>query len=221
MALARVGAHTGTNITFSSTVTTGSWASTQGSLLVAFAEADTVALNGITVSDNTGNQWIRAFSQVNGGAFDMEVWYATNALPSATHTVTAVDNGGGVDSLIIVEEWTGQTYNPFDIQSESAGTGTAITTGAGAPNAVAAEVVFGFCAQTGTPTITLGTGYTNLTQINSAFTTIATESKVTSTTGSQVAAFTSTLTNAWSIIMPMFTQVTAAAKPYEFMSFSN
>lgn len=212
MALARVGVHTGTNTGFASSAVTASWTSTSGNMLIAIAEADTVAQNGITVTDSKGNTWNRVISTSLASTFDLEVWVAYNITGGATHTVTASDNGGGVDSLIIVEEWSGAALT--SAADKSAGTtglaSSALNSGATAATTQADELVIGAGTASGNVTMTAGASYSNLTRINTTFSTLAFESKVVSATGAQTADMTSGVSGSWTCQVATFKQASTA-----------
>lgn len=213
MALARVGVHTGTNTIFGSSVTTASWTSTSGNILVAGIEADVVALNGITVTDNKGNTWNRVISTSLASTFDLEIWVAYNITGGATHTVTATDNGGGVDSLIIVEEWSGAALAAA-LDKSAGATGlasTALNSGATAATTQADELVVGVGVASGNVTMTAGASYSNLTKINTTFSTLAFETKVVSATGAQTADMTSGTAGSWACEVATFKQLVVAA----------
>lgn len=199
MALSRIGVHTGTNTTFASTVTTASWTSTGGNALIAVAEADVVAANGITVTDSKGNSWNRIISTALAATFDLEMWVALNITGGASHTVTATDNGGGVDSLLIVEEWSGVAISSaIDKSAGATGTAsTALNSGASAATTQADELVVGGGVASGNVTMTAGAGYSNLNKINTTFSTLAFESQIVAATGAQTATMTSGTAGSW------------------------
>lgn len=213
MALARVQAFSGTNTVFGSLVTTGAVTTTPGNMLVAIAEADTVVANGITVSDNKGNTWARVISTALAATFDLEVWVCKNITSGgASHTVSASDSGGGVDSLLIVEEWSGQdTTAPSDKSIGATGSSTALSSGASAATTQAAELVIGAGVVSGNVTMALGAGYTNLTRVNTTFSTLAFESKVVAATGAQTAAMTAGTAGSWVCQVATFKEAAAAA----------
>lgn len=212
MALARVGVHTGTNITFASTVTTASWTSTAGNMLIAIAEADVVATNGITITGNLSTSWTRVISNSVASTFDLELWVAYNIAGGAGQTVTATDNGGGVDSLIIVEEWSGAALT--SALDKSAGTtgvaSSALNSGATAATTQAAELVIGAGVASGNVTMTAGAGYTNLNKVNTTFSTLAFESQVVAATGAQTATMTAGASVSWACQVATFKEAVAA-----------
>lgn len=213
MALARVGLHTGTNTTFASTVTTASWTSTSGNALFATIEADTVAANGITVTDSKGNTWTRVISTSLAGTFDLEVWAAFNITGGATHTVTATDNGGGVDSLIMVEEWSGvATSSAIDKSVGATGVASsAANSGATAATTQANEVVIGVVAASGNDTFTPGASYSNGNKINTTFSSLFFESKIVAATGAQTADATISAGVSWACQVATFKEAVVAA----------
>ena len=212
MALARVGVHTGTNTTFASTVTTASWTSTAGNILIAIAEADTVAANGITFTGNNSTSWTRVISTSLASTFDLEVWVAYNIAGGAGQTVTATDTGGGVDSLIIVEEWSGAALTSAADKSAGA-TGlasSAANSGASAATTQAHEVVIGAVAASGNQTFTPGASYSNWNKVNTTFSSLFFESKIVAATGAQTADATISAGVSWVCQVATFKQAAAA-----------
>jgi hypothetical protein len=195
----RIGLHTGTNTTFASSVTTDSWTSTSGNALIAIIEADVVAQNGITVTDSKGNTWNRVISTSLAGTFDLEVWVALNITGGASHTVTATDNGGGVDSLIMVEEWSGLlTASSIDKSIGATGTASsAANSGATAATTAANELIIGAVAASGNDTFTPGASYSNGNKVNTTFSSLFFESKVVAATGAQTADATVSTNVSW------------------------
>lgn len=217
MALTRVGVHTGTNTTFASTVTTASWTSTAGNMLIAIAEADTVAANGITISGNNSASFTRVISTAVAATFDLEIWVAYNIPGGAGQTVTATDTGGGVDSLIIVEEWSGAaTSSAADKSAGATGSSTSLNSGATATTSQADEVVIGAGVVSGNVTMTAGAGYSNLTKVSTTFSTLAFESKIVSATGAQTATMTAGASGSWACQVATFKQAAAAANTSNF-----
>lgn len=189
----------GKNTSFASSVTLDATITTSaGNLLIAIVEADTVAANGVTVSDNKGNTWSRAISTSLAATFDLEVWYTVITTGGSGHQITATDNGGGVDSILIVEEWSGNTTTPLDVSVGATGvTSTALNSGASATTAQANELVIGAGVASGAVTLTPGSGYSNLNQANTTFSTLAFESKTVSAVGTQTATMTSSASGSW------------------------
>lgn len=197
MAFSRVQVFSGTNTAFASTVTTSSVTVTAGNLIIGIAEADTVAANGITFTDSKGNAWSRAKSTSLAATFDLEIWYAIATVGGSGYTVTAADNGGGVDSLIICEEWSGQAASPFDVAAGTTGTvSTALDSGATGTTAQANELVIGAGAVSLT-TLSAGAGYSNLNTVATAFTRLGFESKTVSAKGTQNATMTAGANASW------------------------
>lgn len=189
-------------------------------MLIAIVEADTVAANGITVTGNNSTSWSRVISTSLAATFDLEVWVAYNIPGGAAQTVTATDSGGGVDSLIIVEEWSGAaTSSAADKSIGATGSGTALSSGASATTTQANELVIGAGVVSGNVVMTAGSGYTNLNKVNTTFTTLAFESKVVAATGAQTAAMTSGTTGSWACQVATFKEAGAAAVPKNLFFF--
>lgn len=212
MAFSRIQQTSGTNITFASTVTTTAFGSdtTAGNILIAIAEADTVAANGITVTDSKGNSWTRVDSESVASTFDLELWYTVITTGGSSHTVTATDTGGGVDSLLIVEEWSGQSVSPADKNAsaqDDSGSSTALDSSATTATAQANELIIGAGVCSGAITLTEGATFSNKTQVNTVFSTLAFESKTVSVIGTYNATFTASAGGSWACIVATFKDV--------------
>lgn len=212
MPLQRVQAVTGTNTSFASSVTSDSFTSKLGNFLVAVVEADVVAQNGITVTDNKGNPWSRAVSVSLASIFDLEIWYAPIQIGGSGHTVTGADNGGGVDSVIIVEEWSNVNFtSPYDVStgaSDNTGTSTALNSGATESLSVEDELVIcaGVISAAGV-SLSLGSGYSNLTTASTSFSILGLESKVISgTKDAQTGLMTANSVSTWICNVATFRQ---------------
>lgn len=209
MALTRVKAFSGRNTTFASSVTTSSVTVTAGNLIVAVVEADVVAQNGVTVTDSKGNTWNRVLSTAVVDTFDLEIWYSVITTGGAGYTVTATDNGGGVDSLIICEEWSGQDSVPLDRSTSANGSSTNLNSGATSATTVNDEVVICGGVISGNTTMTAGAGFSNLTKVNTTFSTLAFESEIVATTGAQTGTITAGATGVWICGVATFKQAAA------------
>lgn len=207
----RIQVFSGTNTVFGSTVTTSDVIATPGNLVIAIAEADTVAQNGITIADNKSNTWSRLISTSLASTFDLEIWYSVITTGGSGYHVTATDNGGGVDSLIICEEWAGSMSVPQD-QSVGA-TGVAnpnANSGASTAITQSNELVIGAVVAGGNDTLTLGAGYSNLTQVNTNFSTLGFESKLVNAIAAQTVTFTINTGVSWVCQVGTFKQLSVA-----------
>lgn len=210
MGITRVQAFSGTNTGFASVVTTSAVTTTLGNMLVAIAQADTVAQNGITVTDSKTNSWTRVKSVSLAAVFDLEVWVTVLTAAGASHTVTATDNGGGVDSLIIVEEWSGEAASPSDVSAGTSGSSTALNSGATGTTAQANEMVMCAGVSSGNVTMTAAGSFSNLTKVNTTFSTLAFESQIVSAAAAQTGVMTSGTANSWVCIVATFKELAAA-----------
>lgn len=172
MALARVQSKSGAQQTFLSDVSTAAFSSplTNPSLIVVSWYGDLTTTTANTPTDTAGNTYVRAVNYsggVNIGA-KVEVWYAKNTHTTASNVVRVTDNGAGVNSMVIAEEWTGaDTSVPFDksANAQDGAPSTAIDSGATATLSQANEMVMVTAvANLGSSQLSLGSGYTNLTQ---------------------------------------------------------
>lgn len=223
-ALSRIQVFSGTNTGFASTVTTSSVTVTAGDLIVCGAEADVVGANGITVIDSKSNTWARSKSNAIAATMDVETWWSRIATGGSGYTVTATDTGGGVDSLIICEEWSGNAVVPNDVAmgaTDNTGVSGALNSGATSVTAQNNEVVFGIGATTGAPNYTLGAGYTNLTRVATTFTSLGFESKTVSATGAQTATLTASVAGSWTMQVATYKELVSTAATFAFWAFSN
>lgn len=208
MAITRVQGTTGKNTTFASSVVSTAFGSTvtAGNYLILAWEGDANLVNSAnTPTDNKGgNTWIKASSHANSnsGIFDLEIWYAKVVNGGTGMTVTVTDTGGGVDSTLIVEEWSGiAAVTPLDGHHEADDNSTAGGTfDSGAITTTNANDVIwvAACQSIGTATFTAGTNFSNKIQTNTTFTTIGAASRVVAATAAYHGLITSSVTNqAW------------------------
>jgi hypothetical protein len=184
------------------------------------AEADTVAANGITITDNKSNTWSRVQSKSVAATFDLEIWYSILTSAGSGHTFTATDNGGGVDSIIAVEEWSGQAASsPTDGSNSNNGSGSSQTSG-NVTTANANDLLWVAAVEAlGSNGYSLGSGYSNLTQDSTTFSNLAIESQVVSATGTYNGAITGGVGVSWACGMVAIKQLAVAGTPsYSVMS---
>lgn len=185
---------TGVNTTFASSVSSTAFANalTNGSLIVVWWEGDAVALNGANAPTDTAlNVYTRAGSVAVAATFDLECWYTINTHTTAANIVTVTDNGGGVDSIVIVQEWTGNKSSaPIDGSSTNTGTLSPLTSGSFSTTHNNDLISVGGVEAVAASDLTAGAGYTNLTQANTAFSNLGTCSQV-----GGIAAYNGTFTS--------------------------
>lgn len=223
-AITRVQEFSGTDTTFASTVSTSLVTATAGNLVMCVTESDVVAQNGITVIDSKGNTWTRVRSDAIAATLDLETWYSRITTGGASYKVTASDNGGGVDSSIICEEWSGEAASPVDVNqgaTDNTGLSGALNSGATSATSQANEVVIGGGATAGAPTYTVGSGYSNMNRVATTFTSLAFESKIVSATGAQTATLTAGAAGSWGMHVATFKELVPAATSFgTFISFN-
>lgn len=194
---------TGTDTTFASSVnaTFGS-ALTNPSIILLAIEVDTGAQNSAnTPTDTAGNTYVRVLSTSLSATFDLEIWYALNTHTTASNKVTVTDSAGGADGILIVEEWTGNvTSSPVDqSQSSSDNSGATTPTSTATPSTTDAnDLIWGAAVgSNGANDMSLGAGYSNLTQTHTSFSNLAIESKTVAATGTQTATFGMSPLGSW------------------------
>lgn len=218
-AVARVQAFSGTNTTFVSSVTTSSVTVTAGNLIICTAEADVAT--SMSISDSKGNAWTLFQTNTIAATFIHNTWYSIATIGGSSYTVTATDNGGGVDSLIICEEWSGAVSSLATVADKNTGAtdggvpGTAMSSGASAVTTQAAEIVIGTGVAAGAPTLTLGATYSNLTRVATAFTAIGFESKIVAATGAQTSTLTAGAASTWSMHVTTYKEAAAPVPPVD------
>lgn len=165
----------GAQATFASTVTSTAFASplTNGSIIIVAFEADLQTTRANTPTDTAGNVYTLATSSATDHlGIDFEVWTAQNSHTTASDAVTVSDNGGGVRSAVIVQEFTGQaTSNAVDKKSQNdpGSTGTAITSGTtGTLSQANEEIICIGLNNLNSNSLSLAGSYTNLTQTHQA-----------------------------------------------------
>lgn len=201
MALAQAqAAKTGLNTIFASSVSSTALASplTNGSIIMVAWEGDAVAANGAnTPTDTAGNTYVRVLSKAVAATFDLEIWYALNTHTTAANVVTITDTGGGVDSIIIVEEWIGnKSSTPTDGSSSNSGSLSPLTAGAFSTTHTNDLIWVAGVEAVAASDLTAGAGYSNLTQANTAFSNLGICSQV-GAAGSYNGTFTSSVGVSW------------------------
>jgi hypothetical protein len=160
------GAHESSSST--SLTTTFTTPTTTGDLLVLSAGVYTGATNQITrVSDSAGNSWKKIGAFYSSGHFsDGEMWYAANAAPVTSVTVSVASS---TVLALLVEEFSGvATSNPLDVFAGTANTGTSASSGPVIPSAPG-ELAVGFVSGHGSSQAinVSAAGYSLLPQQNS------------------------------------------------------
>ena len=197
MAITRVQKTSAVDTTFASTVSAASITPAAGNCLIAVVAADVVPLSGCTVSDSQNNAWTRITTLSAAATFDLEIWASLNVVNAAT-IVRSHDTGGGVDSEIIVEEWSGiATTNAIDQSHSATGESNAPNSGASPATTQADELVIGAAVGSSPCGYTLGAGYTNLDTTATSYDVLAFESKVVAATGAQTATFSLSASPSW------------------------
>lgn len=214
MAIAFVQASTGT---FTAVATgTAVWSgdtTTGNTVIVGVCTNQASGLVSVTkVTDSQGNIYNPAKSFTNTvGGYVVEVWYASNVTGGTTPTVT-FNSIRAITGGIIVREYSGlATVNSFDTGAGAAGSGASPSSGS-TPIATrtANEVVVGVMIYGSvTPTISLGSGYSNLTLVTGGGSThLGAEDKVVASSASQTATFGSTASAAFECAVVTFSDTT-------------
>jgi hypothetical protein len=157
---------------------------------------------GNTPTDTAGNTYTRRVSIADATlGSKLEIWTAQNNHTTSSNVVTCTDNGGGVNSIVCVEEWTGAaTSGAFDKSAVGSGTGTAMTTASSGVLSQADELVWiGGMAEKNADQLVLGSGYTNLIQNHTgSVVNLGSSSKVVAATTAVTGAMTTGSAN-WSL----------------------
>lgn len=173
--------------TFASSVTaTFANPLTPGSTILLSWEGDTgVANSANTPTDTATHTYTRRAGVSLASTFDLEIWTAPNSGSQASNAVTVTDTIGGSNGILIIEEWSGiSTVSPLDTSKTASGTtSSSFSTGA-FTTTNANDLIWVACAAATTNALTVGSGYSNLTQTSTSSTTLAIESKIVSVAGS-------------------------------------
>lgn len=168
-----------------------------GNLIVVMAGGDGGVLGAATsVSDSLGNSYTRvpSFDIANaGGTLNMDAFYAVVTNAGSSNVVSLTFNSAVENCVVVVQHFNGFVNTPTldKIHTSSNVSSTTITSGATAALANATELVIGMGIHASTvSTISLGSGYTNLTAIAIANRQSAMESKVVAATTAVTATFT-------------------------------
>lgn len=201
MALTRIQAKSGLNTTFASSVASTAFTSplTNGSIIMVTVEADAGTANSInTPTDTAGNTYTRQKAVNVVATFELEIWTAQNTHTTASNVVTATDTNGGVDSIIIVEEWTGQATTTFtDGTSSNTGSLSPLTAGNIVTTNANDFIWVAGVEAVGASDLTAAAGYSNLTQANTTFSNLGICSQIVAATGTYNGGFTSSVGVSW------------------------
>lgn len=168
-----------------------------GQLMVVFIGGDDGTTGNVSsVTDSKGNTYhqLPSFQFVSvGNNIMLDVWYAVITTGGAAPTVTCTFNDGNTNINVVAQYFNGFTGTPTtDVNAKSTNaSSTTAALGTTAATAQAIELVVGGAVHTGaTSAYTLGSGFTNLTQSNVANRSIAMQSKVVGSTGTQTGSLT-------------------------------
>lgn len=195
MALAHVQAN-GAQAANASSVTTASFTSTSGNLLVVTASwyANQAGPAATPISDSKGNTWTAAFAETTNGEGDaIRQWYAKNISGGTSHTITFTLTGSGFPTICFSEISGAETEAPLDKTAVGTDTTSPHTSPATATTAQADEILIGSFDSAGSPPLGIGVtnGYTAANiQDNANFEPGAQEYKIVAATGAYTADFT-------------------------------
>lgn len=206
----------------SATLTTATFTSTSGNLLVACCQWSGAA-TFTSIGDSKSNTWTQVGTEGSNGV-KCRMYYAKNITGGASHTVNFVQtNSPTAFPLLFVTEFSGlDTAAPFDVQAQNTGSSTAPNSGTTATRSRASSVLFAQVANnsSGTITYTAGSGYTiptNGSEGNGASNaTGAVEYQIVSAVGTDAGAFTISPTNNWICQIAVFMAPSASAPTWGF-----
>lgn len=219
-AITRVQATTGKNTTFASSVSTTAFASplTNGSIIIVCTEYDGVTTwhAGNTPTDTAGNTYVRAVDNLSSGVFDSNIWYALNTHTTASNVITATDSGGGVDSTIAAEEWTGiVTSSPIDKTASSTGVSTALSSGNITP-VNSGDLIFGCgAAAISGNHLSLSGSYTNLNQTSTTFSNVGDATQIQSVAAAIAGTLTVSSSVSWNMAVASFIALATAGTGHD------
>lgn len=212
---ARVQATSGVNATGGSAniVSTAFGSSIRdGNTIIVGLAYDSTATACSGVTDSNGNTYTKVQASSRRGC---EIWVCYQVKGGANNVVTATLSF--VDGVVFCEEWAGIYPNGFDAGAN--GTATIVNPSiATVPTTQANEVVFAVVLNdVNTTTYTAGASYSNLVTGSPSFCYGASESKIITAKGSQVAGFVGgTGGNSWDLAVATF-----KAQPVNVFSILN
>jgi hypothetical protein len=231
--MAIVSGQTATGTMSLATSTTATWGSntTSGNAIIICTASNPSGGNGAvaSISDSQSNLYVFAQSFVATGlGLKIDVWYSSNIIGGTTPTITAKFTrtlSGGV----IAREYSGlAAVNSFD-------TGIGATASSSSPSSgptpvatrVANEVLVGIMiCDSVTPTISLGSGFSNLTLLTGGGSThLGYEDQIVAAVGSQTSTFGVTSSANWLCGIGCFADTTltqaTTLNNYQFLKVGN
>lgn len=187
---------------------------TAGNFIAVLGQSGTFS-NLTGISDTAGNSYTSNGTSWSFGANDLILWFAVaNSTASITITVTGSSATGNYAA--IVQEFSG-IIGTKDKTTKASGTSSTADSGNTATTSSANELIIGGFNYASTGAATVGTGFSNLTQVD-AFTGafgVAMESKIVSSVG----AYNATLGLPGSVIWGAGVATFAASSPVARASF--
>lgn len=191
----RVQATTGTTgASFPTSLATTAFGATPktGNIILVAIMADGLASSTqLTMTDLAGNTYTRLATSNINTIDQVDIWIGRVVKSVPSFTVTA-GNLGNTTAAIVAEEWSG-VLNMADVTAtanDATGSSTAATATTPA-TAYSQAIVWVVCAiNSSAITYTLGSGYTNLSQVTSNPSKLGVESKIITIGGTQTGNFT-------------------------------
>ncbi len=150
--------------TSTGTITATPAATKQGSLILVFIGTSALTDNVLTVTDNGGNIYTKAYGVASGTGGDTECWFSINS--NLTTSVVVTFSAAITTKSVFVREYSGMSPSStcLDRTISTSGSGTAVSTGASSAIQTAIELVVCSCSCLGTnPTNSVGAGFGNYT----------------------------------------------------------
>jgi len=140
-------------------------ATTSGDLLVALIrDRNTTALSPVsTVTDSSGNRWVRAAGVTSGSQADGEIWYAPSAASVASSQAVTVTVASASAIALTVLEVTGASASPLDVAASKSGNSQPSTTGVTTTTAQGSEIAVADIGWNGSLTVSGQTAGYSLT----------------------------------------------------------
>lgn len=182
--------------------------SNNDTIVLCITKSHTMTISSI--NDSQGNTYTLAgpTKQVGGSAnVDVSLYYCIGILGGTTPTITINLSSTGNEIVAIAREYQGILLP--DAFKTSSGTGTAVTSTASAATAQSYELVVGFMGASWNAgdTITIGSGFKNMTAVNDvSFMQGAIEENIITSNNTQTATFTIT-TETWAAGVMTFTGI--------------
>lgn len=188
--------NSGTGTTVSVTLSS---VTSNNTIVVGIITAFTAFSAPTSITDSQGNWYTRVAGPTtvsNGSLYT----YVGGKVTGGFTSLTVNFSGSGQNNAVIVREYSGVVWTPFDVSAAGTGNSTALSSGATVTTRHANQIVVGIGTQTlNSVTLSAGSGFSNLTQYAGGSAKIAIEDKEVTSLGTQTTTMTSSQSWNWAM----------------------